>query len=242
MKWHPSSLLPRARSRALIPFLFPFERLPRRLRFSQLTKKILGTLLFCSFLYRCFARLQRETQKLPRYTFFLGGNFECAPVHFFCRCRSFSPWWQLAFPLFLTTALKFLCFSSNEIGLLWFFFSRSSSFSVIQTLKLSRKKESAFVTKRPGSYAIYRRNARVLEMQNFIPAFTKRWTHVRTYPVRTIFSEPKFLGCMEYYGRDPFDQNSDRSDRKKRTTSKGLFPVGPNRSIEFWTEISGKFG
>ena len=78
------------------------------------------------------------------------------------------------------------------------FFSRSSSFSVIQTLKLSPKKESAFVTKRPGSYAIYRRNARVLEMQNFIPAYTKRWTHVRTYPVRTIFSEPKFLGCMEY--------------------------------------------
>ena len=200
---------------------FPFERLPCRLSFSQLTKKILGTLFFCSFLYRCFARLQRETQKLPRYTFFFGGNFECAPVHFFCRCRSFSPWWQLAFPLFLTAALKFLCFSSNEIGLLWFFFSRSSSFSVIQTLKLSRKKESAFVTKRPGSYAIYRRNARVLEMQNFIPAYTKQWTHVRTYPVRTIFSEPKFLGCMEYYGRDPFDQNSDRSDRKKRTTSKG---------------------
>ena len=26
----PSSLLPRARSRALIPFPFPFERLPRR--------------------------------------------------------------------------------------------------------------------------------------------------------------------------------------------------------------------
>ena len=46
MKWHPSSLLPRARSRALIPFPFPFERLPRRLSFSQLTKKILGTLFF----------------------------------------------------------------------------------------------------------------------------------------------------------------------------------------------------
>ena len=36
-------------------------------------------------------------------------------------------------------------------------------------------------------------------MQNFIPAYTKQWTHVRTYPVRTIFSEPIFLGCMEYY-------------------------------------------
>ena len=60
------------------------------------------------------------------------------------------------------------------------FISRSSPFSVIQTLILSRKKESAFVvvfiSNRPGSYAISRRNARVLEMQNFIPAYMKGWT------------------------------------------------------------------
>ena len=31
----PSSLLPRARSRALIPFPFPFERLPRGLGIAQ---------------------------------------------------------------------------------------------------------------------------------------------------------------------------------------------------------------
>ena len=50
-------------------------------------------------------------------------------------------------------------------------------------------------------------------------------------------------------GRDPFNQNSDRSDREKWSTSKGVpvrfsetFPVGPNRSIEFWTDISGNFG
>ena len=69
------------------------------------------------------------------------------------------------------------------------FVSRSSSFSVIQTLILSRKKESAFVvvfiSKTPGSYAIYRRNARVLEIQNVIPAYMKGWTYVRTYPVPT---------------------------------------------------------
>ena len=66
--------------------------------------------------------------------------------------------------------------------------SRSSSFSVIhiiQTLRLSRKKESAFVvavfiSKRPSRYAIYGRNARVLEMQNFIPAFIRRCTYVGT--------------------------------------------------------------
>ena len=48
------------------------------------------------------------------------------------------------------------------------------------TLKVSRKKESAlllllllfffFISKSPGGYAIYRRNARVLELQNFYPA------------------------------------------------------------------------
>ena len=42
----PSSLLHRARSRALIPFPFPFEHLLRRLTFSRLTEKKLGTLFF----------------------------------------------------------------------------------------------------------------------------------------------------------------------------------------------------
>ena len=148
--------------------------------FFLISKKQLCT-LFCTFLCCCFSRLQSETQKLLSNTFY-GGNVVCVPVHYFFRCRSFSPWWQLAFPLFLTAAMTFLCFSSNEIGLLWSFISRSSSFSVIQTLILSRKKEWAFVVvfifKRPGSYAIYRRNARVLEMQNFIPAYM-------TNPVRT---------------------------------------------------------
>ena len=132
----------------------PFRTPATQAKFFPINKKnTWHAFFFCSFLYRCFARLQRETQKLPRYTFFFGGNFECTPVHCFCRCRSFSPWWQVAFLLFLTAALKFLCFSSNEIGLLCFFFSRSNSFSVIQTLKLSRKKESDFVTKRPGNCA-----------------------------------------------------------------------------------------
>ena len=41
------------------------------------------------------------------------------------------------------------------------------------------------------------RNVRVLEMQNLIPAYTKGWTYVGTYASRTIFSEPKFLGCID---------------------------------------------
>ena len=95
------------------------------------------------------------------------------------RCRSFSAWWQLAFPLFLTAAIKVLGFSSNEIGLLWFL-----SFALalcllstsMQTLKFSRKKESAFVV---------------------VVFISKGWTYGLMYPVRRIFSEPKFLGCID---------------------------------------------
>ena len=106
---------------------------------------------------------------------------------FFFRCRSFSTWRQLAFPLFLTAVTKLLRFSSNKIGLLWFLslaLALSLLSTLMYTLKLSGKKESAFVavgfiSKRPGSYAIYWRNARVLEMQNFILAYM-RGVDVRT--------------------------------------------------------------
>ena len=106
---------------------------------------------------------------------------------------------------------KILCFSSDEIGLLWFL-SLALALSLLstsmQTLKLSRKKESAFVvvvfiSKRPGSYAIYRRNVLVLEMQNFIPAYTKGWTYVRTYPVRTIISWMHRLPNFLSHGAPP---------------------------------------
>ena len=55
---------------------------------------------------------------------------------------------------------------------------------------------------------------------------------VGTYSVRKILLKPKFLGCT---GCDPFNQNSDRSDREKWTTSKG----GPVLSKLFrldWTD------
>ena len=56
------------------------------------------------------------------------------------RCRLFLPWSPLAFFHFLTTAIKFSCFSSNEIGLSLFFISRSSSFSVIHVnVKIKNK-------------------------------------------------------------------------------------------------------
>ena len=55
---------------------------------------------------------------------------------------------------------------------------------------------------------------------------------VGTYSVRKILLKPTFLG---FTGCDPFNQNSDRSDREKWTTSKG----GPVLSKLFrldWTD------
>ena len=86
------------------------------------------------------------------------------------------------------------------------FLSLALALSLLSTLrqcrplKFSRKKELVllllflFLSKRPGGHAIYHRNAWVLEMQNFTPAFMNGWTYVRN--VRTIFSEPKFFECI----------------------------------------------
>ena len=65
---------------------------------------------------------------------------------------------------FLTAAIKFSCYSSNEIGLLCFLslaLALSLLSTPIKTLKLSRKKESAllllfFISKNPGGYVMYR--------------------------------------------------------------------------------------
>ena len=46
-------------------------------------------------------------------------------------------------------------------------------------------------------------------------------------------------GKLVFLGRDPFNQNSNRSNREKWSASKGgpVFSVEPNRSIEFWTKF-----
>ena len=152
---------------------------------------------FCTFLCHCFARRQRETSR----------NFPVTR-----SCSLFLP--PICFTLlvtasishFLTAAIKFSCYTSNKIGLLCLSLALAFSLSStpMQTLKLSRKKESAslllfFISKSPGGYATYCRNARVLEMRNFTPASTKGWTYVRAYSVRAIFSEPKFSGLHAYF-------------------------------------------
>ena len=100
-----------------------------------------------------------------------------------------------------TAAIKFSCYSSNEIGLLCFFISGSSSFFVIHAnkdIKINSKERIGFVVvvfylKKSGWLYDVPPNARVLEMQNFTPAYLNGWTYVGT-----ICSEPKFLGCIDY--------------------------------------------
>ena len=80
------------------------------------------------------------------------------------------------------------------------FISRSSSFSVVHVnvdIEIKSKERIVFVvvvfiSKRPGSYAIYRRNARLLEMQHLIPAYMKGWT-VRADVPRGCNRLPNFL-------------------------------------------------
>ena len=90
--------------------------------------------LFCTTTTRNF-------QKLPRYTFYV-----FLFTFFFFSLRSFSPGWPQAFCLFLTSAIKCPCFFSlrNWSPLC---FSLALALSLLstsmQTLKLSRKKESA---------------------------------------------------------------------------------------------------
>ena len=86
-------------------------------------------------------------------------------------------------------------------------------------------------------------------------AFRILSSHVREFGFRNLANfclcrqefEKFFSVESEIQERDPFNQNSDRSDREKWSASKGgrfleTFPVGPNRSIEFWTEVSRNFG
>ena len=109
-------------------------------------------------------------------------------------------------------------FSHRRYKILMLFFQRnwsplfftlalalSLSSMSIKRIKFNRKKEPALlllflslkVREAMRFTAETYRNVRVLEIQNLIPAYTKGWTYVGTYASRTIFSEPKFLGCID---------------------------------------------
>ena len=97
--------------------------------------------------------LHDRSVKLSRYMFY-GGNVLCSHKKIGCL-GSFSLSFSIPrmFSLlatnisrFLTTAIKFLCFVSNEICLLclFVFISRSSSFSVIRVSLVENETQAAF--------------------------------------------------------------------------------------------------
>ena len=73
---------------------------------------------FCTFLCRCFTRLQRETSRNFLVTRFIEEISYLFLFTLFFHCRSFSPWWPLAFLIF--SGAKFSHFSSTKNCLLCF--------------------------------------------------------------------------------------------------------------------------
>ena len=70
---------------------------------------------FCTFLSRCFARVQRETSRNFLAKSFMEEMSYLFLVHyFFFLCRSYSPWWPLAFLSFSPQLTRFLCCYSNK--------------------------------------------------------------------------------------------------------------------------------
>ena len=72
-----------------------------------------------------------------------------------------------------------------------------------KTLKFSRNIESALLllyfslSKSPGGHAIYRRNARLLEMENFTPAYMKGESTYERFSHNQIFL-PMVLRCARF--------------------------------------------
>ena len=94
--------------------------------------------LFCTFLCRCFARLQREISRHLLVTRFMDRRKcrKCSCSLFFLLPLIFSlHWWPLGFPL--RRYKIFLCCSSNQKCFLCFFISRSSSLSPFFSLSFA---------------------------------------------------------------------------------------------------------
>ena len=104
--------------------------------------------LFCKFLCRCFARRQRETSRNFLVTRFMEAMLYVIMFAFFFAAALFYLGGRQHFSPFLTAAIKFSCYSSNEIGLLCFFISVSGSFSVIHAnvdFQIKSKERIGFV-------------------------------------------------------------------------------------------------
>ena len=88
---------------------------------------------FCTFLCRCFARLQRETSRNSLAIRFMEEMQYVFLLTFF-HCRSFSTRWPLAFLIFSPPLQNFMLFLQQKMSPLFFFLCRSSTFSRLASL------------------------------------------------------------------------------------------------------------
>ena len=88
---------------------------------------------FCTFLCRCFARLQRETSRNSLAIRFMEEMSYVFLLTFF-HCRSFSTRWPLAFLIFSPPLQNFMLFLQQKMSPLFFFLCRSGTFSRLASL------------------------------------------------------------------------------------------------------------
>ena len=159
--------------------------------------------LFCTLLWSCFARLQRETSRNSLVTRFMEQMLNVLLFAIF----SLPPWLifisvAASISHFHTTAIKFPCNPSKVIGLLCFFISRSSSLSVFHVkadIRIKSKKRVGFV-----GVVVYLWNSGFrVALSALTPKGAGTW-NAKFHPslhervdkrtdVRTIFWEPNFL-------------------------------------------------
>ena len=99
-----------------------------------ISKKVLCSCctLFCTFLCRCFARLQRKHSRNFLATSFVKEMSYLLFTFFYCR----SPWWPLAFSFSHRRYKIFMLFFQQKMSPL-FFISRSSSLSLFFSLSFA---------------------------------------------------------------------------------------------------------
>ena len=129
------------------------------------------------------------------YTFY-GENIVCVPVPDFFFAATHLHLGGLSLFSFSHRRQKiFMILFQRNWSPLFFFISRPTSFFVIQVkvvIKIKPRKRKnllcyqvVFISKSLAGYEIYLRNGRVLEMQNFTPAYMKEWTYARADFLRT---------------------------------------------------------
>ena len=135
----------------------------RTITIGLISKKQLCTCstLFCTFLSRCYPRLQRETSRYLLVSRFVEEVLYVFLFTFFSLPLIIT-FVTAGISHFLTAAVKFSRFSSGEIGLRYFsvIAPALSLLSSLKDIQIQSKEDSALLLLCRGDHAIYLRNAR----------------------------------------------------------------------------------